>query len=568
MPVIIGIDLGTTNSLVAFWRDGVPCVIPNSLGNKLTPSVVSVDDDGQILVGQPAKERLLTHPHLTAASFKRRMGTSERYGLGKHSFRPEELTSLVLRALKEDAEHFLGEPVEEAVISVPAYFNATQRKATEIAGELAGFRVERLVNEPTAAALAYGLHLKGQEQQFLVLDLGGGTFDVTVLELFDGIMEVRATAGDNFLGGEDFSNLIETAFLTEHKISPDSLDDKCKSQLRRQAEKAKIVLGDNEETTMSLDLGTGAQELALTRAQFEILAKPLLQRMIAPIERALRDSSINPRELDKVILVGGATRMPLIRKLVTKLFKRFPEYTLSPDEAIVMGAAVQAGLKARNEDLKEVVLTDVAPYTLGIEVSQEHHDGSRRKGIFSPIIERNTIVPASRIERYVTLTDDQTEMRISVYQGESRLVANNIFLGECTVPVPKTKAGEESVDVRFTYDINGLLEVEATSVGSGVKKVLIIEKAPGAMSEEEKQACLQRLAALKLHPRDQLENRNALARAERLYEELMGSARDRLSPLIGHFEQILERQDPREAERARKEFTEQLDSLEKSLVWE
>ncbi|MDU5946911.1 MAG: molecular chaperone HscC, partial [Paenibacillus macerans] len=320
----IGIDLGTSNSLAAYWTEHGPVIIPNSLGKRLTPSVVSLDDNNEVLVGQIAKERMITHPHLTASTFKRYMGTDKTYQLGEHPFSPEDLSSFILRALKEDAEAYLGEAVEEAVISVPAYFNDAQRKATLRAAALAGLHVERLISEPTAAAISYGLHQQESDTRFLVFDLGGGTFDVSVLELFEGVMQVQSIAGDNYLGGEDFTGLLLSHFVETHGIDYANLPTKEKTALIKQAELCKLVLGNENAGEMVFMREGQTLQLTVNRSQFEQLAAQLLLRLRNPIERALRDASLTPQDLDAVILIGGATRMPIIKSIVSKMFGRLP----------------------------------------------------------------------------------------------------------------------------------------------------------------------------------------------------------------------------------------------------
>lgn len=564
--MIVGIDLGTTNSLVAAWRDAAAQIIPNALSEALTPSVVSLDDNGEVLVGRAARERLLTHPDRTAAAFKRYMGSNRETVLGGRKFRPEELSALVLKSLKADAEAALGGTVSEAVISVPAYFNDTQRKATRIAGELAGFKVERLINEPTAAALAYGLHNRDIESKFLVFDLGGGTFDVSVLELFEGIMEVRASAGDNFLGGEDFVEMLVTAFMDETGapagLSWDGLDTLQRQQLRNQAERVKRNLTRRQPGEMRLRVGGEEITWTVDETRFEAMAAPLLKRLAGPTERALRDAKFMPDELDEVLLVGGATRMPVVQSLVARMFGRLPARHLDPDEAVAMGAAVQAGLKARDAALDEVVMTDVCPYTLGVEIAQAIARDTYRDGWFLPIIERNTVVPCSRVEELWTVADNQKKLNIDIYQGESRRVKDNIKLGGITLNIPARPAGEESVSCRFTYDINGLLEVEATVASTGLTRTVVIEQNPGVMSAREIAARLKALAGLKIHPRDQSENRALLARAERLYEERLGDLRDYLGQLITSFEAAMARQDPVEIQDAREKIHAILNEIE------
>ncbi|WP_349291675.1 molecular chaperone HscC [Achromobacter sp. Marseille-Q0513] len=449
--MIIGIDLGTTNSLAAIWQDGASRLVPNALGTYLTPSCVSLDQDGSLLVGQAARERLQTHPDRSAALFKRHMGSDKPFRLGDRDFRAEELSSLVLRALKADAEALLGAPVLEAVISVPAYFSDSQRQATRIAGELAGLKVERLINEPTAAALAYGLHQQQEETQFLVFDLGGGTFDVSVLELFEGVMEVRATAGDNFLGGEDFVAEIVKQFLQRAEVPAQARDDpRFMQQLLAQAEIAKIKLSQQAESRLRVAWRDTEYALDLTQDRLADWSEPLLARLRAPVERALRDARIRSADIATVVLAGGATRMPLVRQLVTRMFGRFPNIEMNPDEVVAAGAAVMAGLKMKDQALDEVVMTDVCPYTLGVEVTRTLPSGQRVDGHFSPIIERNSVVPISREETYSPVDDNQPEVELNIYQGESRLVRDNILLGTLKMPLSRRPRAESSFQVRFT----------------------------------------------------------------------------------------------------------------------
>ncbi|MBH5320898.1 molecular chaperone HscC [Paenibacillus sp. GSMTC-2017] len=562
---LIGIDLGTSNSLIAYWTEGGPKLIPNALGSFLTPSVVSVDDNGEIIVGPIAKERLITHPGLTAAAFKRFMGTEKQFHLRNYTFSATELSSFVLRSLKADAEAFLGEEVTEAVISVPAYFNDEQRKATKYAAEIAGFKVERLISEPTAAALSYGLHEKKDNTQFLIFDLGGGTFDVSVLEFFEGIMEVKSVAGDNFLGGEDFTELLASYFVEKSGIAFENLDSKAKSIIFNLAENCKRDLGVGTMGMMRYETPEQLYEVTINYSQFEKLVSPLILRLKNPIERALNDVSLSPKDLDTVILIGGATRMQLIKSVVGKMFGHFPFSNINPDEAVALGAAVQAALKNRDQALKEMILTDVCPYTLGIEVSKNSGESNRyENGYFSPIIERNNPIPISRVERYCTLVDNQLALNLRVYQGESMRVANNLLLGELEIAVPPMKKGEASVDVRFTYDINGILEVDATSVSSGETKTLVIEKSTEKMSPEALAARLNALKDIKIHPRDRSENRLLLAKAERLYEESIGAKRDIIMSQLVQFDGILAEQDLRKIARSAKEFKEFLDDIEQS----
>jgi molecular chaperone HscC len=562
--MIVGIDLGTTNSLIAVWQDGAARLIPNSLGELLTPSCVSVDEDDTILVGRAARERLQTHPDRSVAAFKRHMGSDRVTRLGRRAFRPEELSALVLRALKEDAEAALGVPVTEAVITVPAYFSDAQRKATRAAGQLAGLKVERLLNEPTAAALAYGMHLRDSESRFLVFDLGGGTFDVSVLDLFENVMEVRASAGDNQLGGEDFVAVFVERFLREAAVPERcSADAAFMQRLAAQAELAKRALSDAPTATMRVADGTNEYTMTLDEAALESWCAPLLARLRDPVERALRDARLSIAELDSIVLAGGATRMPAVRRMVTRMFGRFPACELNPDEVVALGAAVQAGLKSRDAALDEVVMTDVAPYSLGLEVARRFESGAVSSGHYDPVIERNTVVPVSRVKRYWPMGEKQRLLELVVYQGEARLVKDNIRLGALRIDLAPGPIEANAVDVRFTYDANGLLQVEATMERSGEKRALVIEGNPGLMSEAEIAARFAALAELKIHPRDRIENRTLLARGERLYQQLRGDLRELLGRQVMRFEQVLDTQDARVIAPVVCEFRTLLDDIER-----
>lgn len=563
--MIVGIDLGTTNSLVAVWKEDGPHLIQNSLGDVLTPSCVSIDDDGSILVGKAARERLQTHPESTAAVFKRYMGSDRTLQLGKKSFRAEELSALILRALKEDAEAALGQSVTEAIITVPAYFSEAQRQATRTAGRLAGLKVERLLNEPTAAALAYGLHQRDAETSFLVFDLGGGTFDVSVLELFEGVMEVRATAGDNFLGGEDFVLTLNELFVRRNEL-PESLSKNSRfvQRLTAASEAAKCTLSDAPTATIGLSFEGKSYSLELTEAVLEQACASLLARLRDPVERALRDSDLRPTQLDNIVLVGGATRMPVVRRMVARMFGRFPVVDLNPDEVVALGAAAQAGLKMKDKALDEIVMTDVAPYSMGVEVSHTLPDGSRSNGHFDPIIERNSVIPVSRVQTYYPVEERQKHMELNVYQGEARLAKDNIKLGSLRVPLPQGKEiQEKSVDVRFTYDVNGLLQVEVRAQGRDEPLSLVIEGNPGLLSESEIRERLARLSNLKIHPRDRMEHRTLLARAERVYQQLLGNERDWFGAQVAMFEQALDTQDGKTIAQATKQLNSAVDDIER-----
>ncbi|MGC4087629.1 MAG: Hsp70 family protein [Polyangiaceae bacterium] len=547
----IGIDLGTTYSLVAVLRDGEPRVLPNALGEALTPSAVHVDDAGNVVVGAAARARAVTDPTRTALSFKRDMGTDRVYQLGKRPFRPEELSALVLRQLKQDAEAALGQPVAEAVVTVPAYFGELQRRATQNAAEIAGLKVERIINEPTAAALAYGLHQREREFKALVLDLGGGTFDVTLLEIMEGVIEIRACAGNARLGGEDFVDVIvehAKALLAQQGLVL-GRSEVAEARLREASEAAKRRLSGNAETLLvlpALPTASGERdvELRLERAPVEALFQPLLDRMLGPIQRALRDAQCRAQDVDEVLLVGGATRMPCVVRLASQVFGRLPLRTLPPDEAVALGAAVQVALKAGDAAVQDLVVTDVAPFSLGVMTSTKV-GGTHVSGLFSPILERGSTLPASRVERFSTMSDGQRELQLEIFQGEHSHCSQNQKLGEYLLKgIPPKPAGEESVDVRLSYDMNGVLDVDATIVSTRKSVTFTIERSPGSLSAAQIAETRQRLARLKFHPRDALPNVTALSRAEALFVELTGADRERLQRAIVHFRGALEAQDP------------------------
>ncbi|HEX2761148.1 MAG TPA: molecular chaperone HscC [Rhizomicrobium sp.] len=565
--MIVGIDLGTTNSLVGVWRDGAPLLIPNALGKLLTPSVVA-EDNGAILVGQGARERLVSHPKFAAANFKRYMGTDRQIPLGARSYRPEELSAMVLRSLKADAEAFLGVSVTEALITVPAYFNDAQRKATKAAGQLAGLKVEQLLTEPTAAALAYGFANGDEESTVMVVDLGGGTLDVSLLHSFEGIMEVKATAGDIWLGGEDFTAAIAQTFIAEaggiQGLPGATSHPSLHASIHRQAEIAKRTLSDAESATIDVNVAGEAVHWELTRERFEQLCEPLLARVRQPLERALRDARIAPDQISRVIFAGGAARMPMMRRMITRLFRQLPVQHISPDEVVARGATVRVGLMQGGQGLEEHVMTDVAPFTLGIEISSQGQNGAITNGLFLPIIERNTIIPASRAHTVSTMLDNQTEVLVPIYQGESRLVKDNARLGELRCWVPRGPAGKEPIEVRFSYDASGLLDVDVTVLSTGRRQNLVIEGNPGVLSKLAVQQRLTELARLKVHPRDQAENKAVMARAERVFEETLGDARLAVGRAMEQFTGVLERQDPAQIAEARAQMTAFLDQVDRS----
>ena len=558
--MLIGIDLGTTNSLVACFRNGRAELIPNRLGSVLTPSVVSIDGEGRLYIGEAARERAMVHPLESAAVFKRSMGTDREFRLGERRFRAEELSSLILKSLKEDAEAFLGERITDAIISVPAYFNDKQRKATKRAGELAGLNVVRIINEPTAAAIAHGM-AEQDDARYLVFDLGGGTFDVSILEHFSPIMEVHAIAGDNFLGGEDFTKVLCDLFYAHAGVAPETLDLKTRSEVQKMAERCKCAFSDTPTIIMMCNLGEKSHAMPLTLQQYELACAPLLERLRRPVERSLRDARVSLDEIDRVVLVGGATRSPVIRRFVEKLFGQKPSLRIDPDVAVALGAALQCAMKERSREIQEIVLTDVCPFTLGTEVVADN-GMFEESGHYLPIIERNTTIPVSRTETVCTASDNQTKVCVKVLQGESRMANNNLLLGELTVSVPPGPKGKEAVDITYTYDVNSLLEVEVHVRSTGLRRKMIIQNSKNPMTEQEAQERMQQLAYLKRDPREEEPNRLLLLRGERMYEEATADARMAIDRAVMDFERALKRRDRGEIDRARTRLERFLDEME------
>ena len=577
MSRIIGIDLGTTNSVVAFLDEGGPRLIPNALGESLTPSVVGIDLDGKVVVGKTARELSVLHPDRTAALFKRYMGTDWTGKLVGRKFTPEELSSIVLRTLKDDAESFLGESISQAVITVPAYFNDQQRKATMNAGRIAGLKVERIINEPTAAALAYGLQEAQEEKFLLVFDLGGGTFDVSLVELFDGIVEVKSSSGETFLGGEDFTRRLVVRVLEKQGQVFERAEleaPKMVSRTLQQCELAKCKLSQEATAAVRIankegELNDDCPEISVSADDFHTWTESILNRIELPIRRVLGDANLKRSDIDEVILVGGATRMPQIVERVNTLFNKKPQNRLNPDEVVALGAAVQAGLVSQDENVEDLVVTDVAPFTLGIMTSKLF-GSERRDGYFLPVIHRNTTIPVSRFEPVYTIYPNQTEIRVEIYQGESRRVENNLHLGEFTVKgIPRGPAGQ-AVDIRFTYDLNGVLEVEATVVETGKSFNHVVTRLAHAMTSEEIEEAVQKMQHLKTHPREESLNRFLLRRAERVYRELPMSLRHHLSEMLDGFEEALTLQQPDLIERYRESlerFLDQYDSGDEPDLW-
>lgn len=531
---IIGIDLGTTNSLACVCQDGRAVLIPNSLGENLTPSAVSVDENGEICVGAVAKERLVSHPEASAASFKRYMGTNKAFTLAGTSFTPQELSSFVLRQLKEDAERFLGEEVTEAVISVPAYFNDNQRYATKEAGRLAGIHVERLVNEPSAAALMASRISGEEEGSYLIFDFGGGTLDVSVVDYFDNVIEIVAVSGDNRLGGDDFDEVIARSFCAHHQMDYEGMDSQKKATLLRLAEKCKRELTERDETELVWE--SEDKKMPLNNLLLAGLGQSMFDRISQVIETALRDSARSIDEIDEIVLVGGSSKMPVVSLYLQTILKRKPSMIASPDEVVAMGVGMYAGIKERKQDIKDLVLTDICPFTLGVNVVNYANNDNP---IMSAVIERNSVLPCSKTGYYTNSYDNQCQIDIGIYQGEAYYCNDNLKLGVIEMEILPVKEGEACLEVTFTYDINGILEVEVTDhqMKRMKRKVLTSEKV--RMSEEEINRRLEELQAYKLMPRGGIRAKVVMARGERLFSQFLGARRQEIATVMQQIQKAI-----------------------------
>lgn len=573
MSKVVGIDLGTTNSVIANMEGGEPVVIPNAEGSRITPSVVAFKKDGERLVGEMAKRQAIINPDRTILSIKRHMGTNYKVKIDDKEYTPQEISAMILQKLKQDAEAYLGEEIKQAVITVPAYFSDSQRQATKDAGRIAGLEVLRIINEPTAAALAYGLD-KEEDQKILVFDLGGGTFDVSILELGDGVFEVKATSGNNRLGGDDFDQRIidylAEEFKKEHGI--DLRQDRTALQrLKEAAEKAKKELSSVVSTNINLPFITADQngpkhlDYTLTRAKFEELTADLVEKTMGPTRRALEDAGLTPDDIDKVILVGGSTRIPAVQEAIKKLIGKDPYKGINPDEVVALGAAIQAAVLSG--EIKDVVLLDVTPLSLGIETLG---------GVFTKIIERNTTIPTSKSKIFTTAADNQTTVDIHVLQGERPMAKDNITLGRFQLTgIPPAPRGVPQIEVTFDIDANGIVHVSAKDKGTGKEQKITIKSNTG-LSEEEIQKMIEdakKHAEEDKKKKEEVETRNKadslIYQAQKTLKDLKDKIdkndKDRVEKEINNVKKALEGNNIEEIKKATEELSSVLYEVSSKL---
>lgn len=559
---VIGIDLGTTNSLAAVWKDGKVCLISDALGNFMVPSVVAVDMDGNILAGYAAREEGILHPERCASNFKRFMGTTKVYRLAGCEFMPEELSAIVLKKIKAIAEAFLNEEITEAVISVPAYFNNDQRYATKLAAELAGLYCERMINEPSAAALAARRECMEEEQFMLVFDFGGGTLDVSIVDCFENIVEITAIAGENHLGGADIDEAVALAFCVENEIDFSVLTKKERAALLLEAKRCKEAVTFQEKAEMIFYFSGQQYRMILTTEKLLTAAQALFRKIKQTVSRALKDAGLGLEDITEVLLAGGSSRMPAVKLFLERLLQRKLTDSGRPDFLIAEGIGVYTGMKERKEELQDLLMTDVCPFSLGIRTAGDMTGGQDKMYI---MIERNNILPCRVSEHFITARDFQEIIRVEVYQGESYDPNKNLKIGELEFEVPKAKKGKEGVEVTFTYNINGLLEVSVVGDSTGKQKKVEMLSGYRQLSKEQFAARKKQLETMQYLSGEEEQHKTILALAERLFEETTGRVRQYIGFFIEYYNSAWNSKSPIRIRQVGREVLKNLLAVEMQL---
>lgn len=559
---IVGIDLGTTNSLIAYYKDGESVLIPNEFGEYLTPSVVHINKEKEVVVGKAAKELLITDPDNTVAVFKRSMGLNKPYKLRGKEYLPEELSAFVIKKLVEDAKRELQEEIKEVIISVPAYFDDVRRKATKKAGAIAGVQVERLINEPSAAALACRMEDNSGESVYLVFDFGGGTLDISVVECFENVISVNAVSGDNHLGGSDFDQVIAQYICKQLEVDWERLSPNDKSIVLRRAEQLKIKLSSEKEASVEIQTDKLQGEVSLTHDKLVEISSRIFNRIKAPLRRVLNDSDFGLNDIDKVVLVGGSSKMTVVSMYLYYLLGKELYSVGDSDETVARGLGYYAGMKARKTDLRELVLTDICPFSLGVAVYNEACDDNP---YFGPIIERNSVLPISKLETLTTVGNFQRKIVINIYQGDERYAKDNLLLGTLDVKVKPRPAGMENVQVRFTYDINGILDVDVLVESTQMTYKRTIVNKDLNLSKQDIREQLEKMEELKKDPREKEENLFVINLANALYRQTTGDVRQYIMNLMEYFDMVLSKEDEHKIEHIRKRMLVLLSNIEAGL---
>lgn len=558
---VIGIDLGTTNSLAAYWKDGRAEVLSCD-GTTMFPSVVSMEDDGSVIVGKLAKERQILHKECTVGSFKCFMGTGKKWLLGEKEYGPVELSALVLGKIKAEVQKELGEEIEEAVITVPAYFNDKQRSDTKQAAKLAGLNVKRLINEPSAAALAYQMVSGEKEHNLLVFDFGGGTLDLSLVECFDNVIEIIGVTGDNHLGGDDIDKAIEEEFCRENNICLQQLPLSEQQSIRKQAAKMKIDMSDGGEADMSVRIGGKDVNMHFTQERLFEVCSILFEKIKNLFLQILRDADYRISDIDDLIMVGGSSKLLIVQQFLTELLGKQPIVPEHTDEAVALGVGIYAGIRARKEDVKDIVMTDVCPFTLGVDVVNNAND---HKPHMLPMIRRNATLPASYTNRLTTLSDYQQIMSIEVYQGEEYYVEDNLRLGKLDIVLPRRKAGEAVVNVTFRYDINGILQVEAENDEGEKRKLTFLNE---GLDKQEKKEYLEELEKIRIQSEIEEKIQILEERAKALYVQGNHQEKEYIAYLLNWFLRCRESNRRFLLKRAVVEMESELQKLESRKIHE